>query len=211
MNEVATARAGLDPDWELLRRSADGDTTAFEPLVERHERRLLTLCERLLGDREEARDAAQEVFLKAFRAADRARPEGLFFTWLYRIGVNHCLNRLRRHRLVRFLPFAWQGDEEEGGGVPFEPASNAPGPAEELAARERWAATRRAIAKLPESQRVVLVLARFEALPQREIARLLGITEGAVESRLVRAMRRLVAAAAQEEGGSGVSGKERGS
>ena len=62
-----------------------------------------TVLERLLGDREEARDAAQEVFLKASRPADRARPEGLFFTWLYRIGVNHCLNRLRRRRLRQWF------------------------------------------------------------------------------------------------------------
>lgn len=210
MSDVVAARAGVDPDWESLRQAAEGDPSAFEPLVARHERRLLALCERLLGDREEARDAAQEVFLKAFRAAGRARPEGQLFTWLYRIGVNHCLNRLRRRRLARFLSLS--AGEEEGGGaeVRLDPASEAPGPAEELAARERWAATRRAIAALPENQRVVLVLARFEGLPQREIARLLGISEGAVESRLVRAMRRLAAAAAQGEAPAGVPAREGG-
>lgn len=208
MSDAVAARAGLDPDWELLRRAGEGDLAAFEPLVARHERRLLALCERLLGDREEARDAAQEVFLKAFRAAGRARPEGQLFTWLYRIGVNHCLNRLRRRRLVRFLSLGGGSETEAGGEPPFDPPSGAPGPAEEALARERWAATRRAIAALPENQRVVLVLARFEGLAQREIARLLGISEGAVESRLVRAMRRLAAAAAQGSGPSGVSGKE---
>ncbi len=208
MSDVVAARAGVDPDWELLRRAGEGDPAAFDPLVARHERRLLALCERLLGDREEARDAAQEVFLKAFRAAGRARPEGQLFTWLYRIGVNHCLNRLRRRRLVRFLSLTGRGEGAEGDEPVFDPPSEAPGPAEELAARQRWAATRRAISALPENQRVVLVLAKFEGMPQREIARLLGISEGAVESRLVRAMRRLAPVTAQGGGARGVPVRE---
>jgi len=195
-------RGDLDPDWELLRRVAAGDTEAFSPLVERHQDKLVRLCERLLGEREEARDAAQEVLLKAFRKAASFKPDGQVFTWLYRIAVNHCLNHLRRRRLVRFFSLAG-GENEEGGERVFDPPDPAVGPEGDLEVRQRWRATRRAIDALPESQRMVLILAKFEGLPYREIARTLGITEGAVESRLVRAMRRL--AEAQEVAAADVS------
>lgn len=182
-----------DPDWALLARVAAGDVEAFGPLVERHQERLVGLCSRLLGDREEARDAAQEVFLKAFRGAAGFRPDGQVFTWLYRIAVNHCFNRLRRRRLVRFLSLSGGGDED-GGERTLDPADGAADPEADLAARERWRATRRAIDRLPEGQRAVLILAKFEGLSYREIARALDLTEAAVESRLVRAMRHLAKA-----------------
>jgi RNA polymerase sigma-70 factor (ECF subfamily) len=185
----------IDPDWELLRRVAAGDVEAFGPLVERHQERLLRLCERLLGDAEEARDAAQEAFLKAFRNAGGFRPRGQVYTWLYRIAVNHCFNRLRRRKLVRFLSLSGSGpSEEESGTYAFDPPSTGPSAATELEARRRWQATRLAIDALPAGQRAVLVLAKFEGLSYRDIAQALEITEGAVESRLVRAMRRLEAA-----------------
>lgn len=182
----------VDPDWEVLARVAAGDADAFARLVHRHEERLLRLCERLLGGREEARDAAQEVFLKVFRQAGSYRPQGRVYTWLYRIAVNHCLNRLRRHKIVRFLGLAEAGGRAEGeAAVELDPPDTAPDPEARLAARRRWRQTRRAIDALPASQRAVLVLAKFEGLSYREIAQVLDITEGAVESRLFRAMRRL--------------------
>lgn len=182
-----------DEDWRALARVAAGDGDAFGPLVERHQDRLVALCQRFLGDREAALDAAQEVFLKVYRHAGRARPEGLFFTWVYRIGVNHCLNRLRRRKIARFFSLTG-GAAEEDGPPALDPASEAPDPEAELEARERWRRTRRALDELPESQRAVVVLAKFEGLSQKEVAAALGITEGAVESRLVRALRRLRAA-----------------
>jgi RNA polymerase sigma factor (sigma-70 family) len=188
----ARAPGSQDADWEALERVAAGDGDAFAQIVERHEGRLLAVCERLLGDREAARDAAQEVFLKVFRHAAGVERRGQVFTWIYRIAVNHCLNRLRRRRIARFLPFVAPGEEEGGARAP-EPADSGADPEAELAARERWRATRAAIDRLPPGQRAVLILARFEGLSYREIAAALEITESAVESRLVRAMRRLTA------------------
>jgi len=188
---VSEANAGpAADDWTLLGRVAAGDGDAFEPIVRRHQDRLIGLCQRFLGERDEALDAAQEVFLKAFRHAGDAEPRGQLYTWLYRIAVNHCLNRLRRRRVVRFLSLTGTDDEMPD----FDPPSESPDAEVELATRERWRATRRAIDALPENQRSVLILAKFEGLAQKEIAATLGITEGAVESRLVRAMRRLAAA-----------------
>lgn len=195
----AQAAPPIDPGWEALARVAAGDTGAFAGLVEAHQERLLRLCERLLGDPEEARDAAQEVFLKAYRKAAAFRPQGQVYTWLYRIATNHCLNKLRRRRLVRFIP--WE-DPGERDAAPFDPPDQAPDPAAALDARRRWQLARRAIARLPPNQRAVLVLARFEGMSYRQIAETLGITEGAVESRLFRAMRRIEAAQA-DGGGAG--------
>jgi len=204
---VDAENAAADPGWEALARVAAGDAEAFGALVDQHQARLFRLCERLLGDVEEARDAVQEVFLKAFRKAAAFRPQGQVYTWLYRIAVNHCLNRLRRRRLVQFARLAAAAAGEEGAAPPFDPPDTAPDPAAVLAARLRWRAARRTIARLPPNQRAVLVLVRFEGLSYRETARALGITEGAVESRLVRAMRRLEAA--QEADGSPVAKRER--
>jgi RNA polymerase sigma-70 factor (ECF subfamily) len=192
--------ADADPDRLALERVAAGDAEAFAPLVERHQVRLVRLCERLLGDPEAARDAAQEVFLKAFAKAGSYRPRGRVFTWLYRIAVNHCLNRLRRRRIVRFLTLA-PAAEADGGAT--DPPAGGADPETEAAARQRWRRTRAAIAALPPGQRAVVALVRFEGLSYRGAAEALGITEGAVESRLVRAMRTLEAA--QESAATGVS------
>ena len=195
--------AAVDPGWEALAQVAAGDVEAFAALVESHQERLLRLCERLLGDLEEARDAAQDVFLKAFRKAGDVRPQGQVYTWLYRIAVNHCLNKLRRRKLVRFL--RWD-DPAEQDAPASDPPDGAADPAAELEARHRWRTARQAIARLPENQRLVLTLVRFEGLAYKEAAEVLGITEGAVESRLFRAMRRVEAA--QEAQTSRVSMKE---
>ncbi len=200
----AEGAPGAADDWQILARVAAGETELFRLLVERHQDRLVAVCRRLLGDREAARDAAQEVFVKAFRKAGRLEPRGQLYTWLYRVAVNHCLNRLRRRRLVRFLPLAAPGGDAEAG---LQAVDEAPGPQAALESRRRWRATRRAIARLPPGQRTVLVLARFEGLSYRQIADTLGITIGAVESRLVRAMRNLERA--QEAAGWPVSRRER--
>ena len=203
-----------DADWELLARAAEGESDAFTLLVEQHQDRLVNLCWRWLGDREAARDAAQEVFLKVFRHAGRFEPRGQFFTWVYRIAINHCLNQLRRRRIARFFSFQGLGGLRHGregrqgdAEAELDPVDRAPDAEHALLSRERWRRTRELLDQLPESQRVVLLLAKFEGLSGREIAETLGITEGAVESRLVRAMRRL---APQEAPGRRVSLREGG-
>lgn len=187
----------VDEDWELLVRAAGGEEDAATAFVERHQGRLIGLCWHSLGDREAARDATQEVFLKAFRYADRVEPRGRCFTWLYRIAINHCLNQVRRRKIARFFSLQAMGDGRDGADPTFfDPADERPDAESMLLARERWRRTRECLDRLPENQRTVVLLAKFEGLSGREIAETLGISEGAVESRLVRAMRRL---APQEE------------
>ena len=182
-----------DPDREVLARVVEGDLESFGVLVQRHEKRIFQLCERMLHHPEEARDAAQEVFLKALRKAGSYRPRGKVYTWLYRIAVNHCLNLLRRRRIARFLTFGELGGAAgaEDERPEYDPPDVAPDAAHRLEARRRWQATRRSIDELPAGQRAVLILAKLEGLSYRQIAEILEISEGAVESRLFRAMQRL--------------------
>ncbi|MEO1087915.1 MAG: RNA polymerase sigma factor [Acidobacteriota bacterium] len=181
----------IDPDRSALERTAAGDAESFGAIVERHEGRLYRLCLSMLGDREEAREATQDAFLKAFRGAASWRPRGRVYTWLYRIAVNGCLNRLRRRKLAHFLGFGDIGPASEDEAGEWDPADGGPSAEQRLLDRRAWMRTRRAVEALPANQQAVLVLAKFEGLSYREIAETLEITPGAVESRLFRAMRRL--------------------
>lgn len=184
----------------LLAATAAGDGAAFEELVGLFERRVLSLCQRLLGDREEARDAAQDVFLKVYQKAASYSPssKGRVYTWIYRIATNHCLNLVRRRKVVRFLGF---GDIGGIGGIggetelppAFQPRDDAPSPADRAESRARWAATREALDALPAQQRAALVLVRLEGLSYAETAEVLGTSVSAVTSLVFRAMRGLEA------------------
>jgi RNA polymerase sigma-70 factor (ECF subfamily) len=198
-----------------LRRVASGDGEAFAQLVERHQVRTgATLLRACCAIPTRRRTPRKEVFLRAYRAAwNRTEPRGAVFTWLYRIAVNHCLNRLRRRRLVRFLPLlsgGASGEEPKELDPPdLAPRSDRAGRvARDLAGdagRDPCAAAnQQAVAAAGEVRAAVLPRDRAGA----------GITEGAVESRLVRAMRTLQRAAekarAQESNRSGVSSPGRG-
>lgn len=180
-------------DWDLLERVADGDEVAFAHLVARHQERLQRLCHRLLGEQSAAEDAAQEVFLKLYRKAASFERRGQLFTLLYRVATNYCLNQLRRRRIVQFLPLMLETGSGEEAGFEIDPRDESADPERALEAARRWAVTRRRIDRLPPGQRVVLILVRLEGLSYREAAEALEITVGAVESRLVRAMKTLLA------------------
>lgn len=177
------------PDWQLLAESAQGDHDSFRRLVERHQDRVIRHCQRLLGNREAALDAAQEVFLRTYRKASSLEPKGQLYTWLYRVATNHCLNRIRRRKIVRMIGFGSSADEQLPLVEHF--ADGNPGPEEALATKERWQRTRDALETLPANQRAVVLLTKFEGLSYKETAESLGISVSAVESRLFRAMRHL--------------------
>lgn len=161
-----------------MSRLAQGDRSALALLVERHQKRVLELAYRTLGDWSLAEDAAQEAFLRVWRSAESYRPTALFTTWLYRIVVNLCLDlKRRRRRLV--------GDE---GLERMEARREARDP---LELGERAQAVQRAIAELPERQRVALVLYRFSDVPPARICEITGWSPSAVESLLVRAYAQL--------------------
>jgi len=159
-----------------------GDERAFEELVRRHGRGILNLVYRYLGDAAAAEDAAQEVFVKVYRARKRYRPEARFSTWLYRIAVNHCLNAIRARRTQ---PSGTPPEDElvEGrGGTPVDAAMR-----REDLRRE----VKEAVDSLPEHQRMAVILARYHEMSYAEIAEAMKLSVEAVKSLLFRAKENL--------------------
>jgi RNA polymerase sigma-70 factor (ECF subfamily) len=175
---------------ELMDRVAKGDDDAFEILVNRHQTSVLNLIYRFIGDRTQARDLAQEVFLRVWQAAKSYEPKAKFTTWIYQITTNLCLNELksvRRKRWFRFL----QSDEESGKTIEENLCDDLPSAEDRLLARERSREISDALHGLPENQRMALVLKRYDGLSYQEIAKILNCSVSAVESLLVRAKRNL--------------------
>ncbi|KAF0242520.1 MAG: RNA polymerase sigma-70 factor ECF [Planctomycetota bacterium] len=162
------------PDEELVALSARGRHDAFEVLVKRHQRKVAGLAYRFTGSRTDAEDLAQDVFLAAWSAAARWRPEAKFGTWLYRVTANACLNWKRRSRpaLVAGL------DARPAAGESAEAA---------MARREEEAAVGTAVKALPANQRMALILRRFEGRTNREVGEAMDCSEAAVEGLLQRA------------------------
>jgi RNA polymerase sigma-70 factor (ECF subfamily) len=190
-------------DEELVRSFVDGDRDAFGTLVERHERRVYNLAYRMLGNAEEARDTAQDVFLTCLRKLSGFRGASTFTTWVHRVTVNACYDVLRRRG--REQPVA---DEE--GAVP-EPPETSPDPADEAAFSVD---VQRALLRVPEEFRAVLVMHDVQGVPYEEIAEALGAPVGTVKSRLHRgrvALARLLGpgrADGEHPGGSDPSNQE---
>jgi len=162
----------------------------FEEVVERYYDKVLNLAFRLMGDREEAHDLTQEVFIHAFQAYDRFRGEAEVFTWLYRITVNLAKNRykqLQREREHRWEILEEMDEEGEEETEPFEWEDTKLSPETLLEQKELAEAIQKAIDELPEDQRVTLVLRDIEGLSYQEIARIQGCSVEAVKSRLFRA------------------------
>ena len=167
-------------DDELVRACLAGNRQAFDQLVIRHQRQIYRLCYRFAGNHEDASELSQDVFVRAYRALGSFKGQAAFTTWLYRIGVNQCLNGLGK-RPRRTEPL----DEAQVERTHDEPADRV------MLRAERAARVRRAIAQLPEKQRATLILRAYHELPHEEIARVLGGTVGAAKTNLHHALRRL--------------------
>jgi RNA polymerase sigma-70 factor (ECF subfamily) len=184
----STRRRTLDAptsDDLLLRRSREGDQEAFRQLVEAYTPRVFGLVRQLVHQSAEAEDVTQEVFFKVFRKLDTFREDSTFYTWLYRVAVNTATDWLKRRRHDRAVGL------DDLGATAF--ADGTDGPSETLSRRDLQAEVRRAMTRLPEKFRTILVLRELEGLPYEEIATVLAISKGTVESRLFRARARLKA------------------
>jgi len=175
-------------DVELMLAAGAGDEGAFGDLVSRHRDAIVNLTYRYLGNRADAEDLAQEVFLKVYRARKRYRPEAKFTTWLYRVAVNACLNevRNRKHRPTHGAAPLTSGDDE-AGFIPALADAAAESPAEATVRSELAAHVRDAVDELPERQRLALLLNKFHGLSYEELARSLDMTIPGIKSLLVRA------------------------
>jgi RNA polymerase sigma-70 factor, ECF subfamily len=175
---------------DLMEKVAAGDPDAFETLVTRHQTSVLNLIYRFIGDRTQAHDLAQDVFLRVWQTANRYEPRAKFTTWIYRITTNLCLNELKSARRRRWFPFhRSEGDRE----TPIEETLSDGSPTAEdfLVAKERSRQISEALQSLPDNQRMALVLKRYDDLSYNEIAGILDCSVSAVESLLVRAKRTL--------------------
>ncbi len=171
-------------DVDLLAAHVAGDPDAFSELVRRHRDRLWAVALRTTGDREEASDALQDGFVSAFRRAETFRGEAQVTTWLHRIVVNACLDRMRRRRTRPTVPLP--EDEDRAAELALDPADD---PAE---ASERRTDVLTALAQLPDEQRAALVLIDMEGYSVDDAAALLGCAPGTVKSRCSRGRARLV-------------------
>lgn len=182
-----------DPDGALVRRFLQGDASAFGTLVERHEARVYNLCLRILGDRDDARDATQETFVAAIRKLAQFRGDAAFTTWLHRVTVNTCYDELRRRKRRPMLHVTAPDDPDR----PHEPGPPIADHADEVAGTLDVAA---ALATVPEEFRVALVLADVQDLPYEEIGRILDVPLGTVKSRVHRGRIALARALADGSG-----------
>ncbi len=174
-------------EHSLLRRLRNREERAFRELIEAHRDRVYNICYRMLGNRHESEDVAQEVFITVFKTIDTFREESKFSTWLYRVAVNHCKNRIK-YLARRFDKQKDELDDQASGanGTPIgAPLPSAPDRA--LAGAQMEKLLQDAIASLDEEQRMVVVLRDVEDLSIEEICEITGLPDGTVKSRLHRA------------------------
>ena len=173
----AVARLREADDRALVEAFLAGAREAFDVIVERHQRHVYQLCYRFLGNHEDASDLTQDVFVRAFKGLRNFKGDAALGTWLYRVGVNTCLNRvaLKQPRLETIEP-----EQHVDSRHPD---------AHELVARdERAVAVRRAIGRLPPKQRATLVLRIYQEMSHEDIAAVLGSSEGAVKANFFHAL-----------------------
>ena len=166
---------------DLIERFKQGDPSAFEAIVRKHQDRIYNLCRYMLQDPRNAQDAAQDVFLKAYRAFKHFRPDFSIYTWLYRIAVNTCLDYQKKSR--REVSMSEPLAEDLPSDEPF--------PEQLYESREITAAIQLALQKLPKKLSAAIVLREIEGLSYNQIADVLRTSVGTVKSRISRAREEL--------------------
>jgi RNA polymerase sigma-70 factor (ECF subfamily) len=188
-----------DSDALLVARTREGDPRAFDQLIRKYQRTVHRLACRLLGDSDDAGDATQEVFLRAYENLPRFRADGNFRSWLLTIATNHCMSFRRYRRRRRMEPL----DE----GIKGEPPDWAPqipaNPARLAEARDELDRVRSAMAELPPRQRAALSLFTLDDLSIAGVAQIMRCSQGTVKATIHRARENLRRALGQEEAGSG--------
>lgn len=173
-------------DEDLVARAREGDRPAFSRLVERHSVSVFNLTLRIVGNREDAEEAAQDVFVRAFRSLDRFRGDSRFSTWLYRIAVNVSLSSARRARRDLSTTSLSEPEVEEGG-LPMQLPDPSGDPAERFEQAEFRDKVRNMVAALPPIYSAVISMYHMQSLSYDEIAEALELPIGTVKARLFRA------------------------
>jgi RNA polymerase sigma-70 factor, ECF subfamily len=189
MNKGTISLQDTVVDEELVRAAANGDRPAFDDLVRRHQDRVFNLCVWFLFDYQEADDMAQEVFIKAYRSLKSFRFEAKFSTWLYRIAVNTCKNRVNslEYRIKKWTDRLNTGDMNPGDAADEDHSSQTFSPQEHLEKKEKMQQIKKAVNGLSGDKKAVVVLRDIEGLSYDEIARITGLAIGTIKSKLARA------------------------
>jgi RNA polymerase sigma-70 factor, ECF subfamily len=177
-------------DVQLMLDVKAGDEQSFALLLQRYRSPLVNFLYRMVRNREQAEDLAQEVFIRVYRARADYVPSAKFTTWLFRIGTNLALNSIRdtRHQRMEIsLDAPVTADAEEGDERTLDVADKNPDIEQHLVEEARKAMIRRAIDKLPEKQRAAVLLHKYQELDYGEIAKILSCSESALKSLLFRA------------------------
>lgn len=186
-----SADPGGPGDAELLRAHVDGDPDAFGELVRRHRDRLWAVAVRTMGNREDAADGLQDGLVAAYRRAGSFRGDAAVTTWLHRVVVNACLDRLRAAKVRRAEPLPDDLEEQRDRGSLAAATPETADPADRSVREERRRAVLAALRTLPEEQRAALVLVDMEGYPVAEAAEVLDCAVGTVKSRCSRGRARL--------------------
>lgn len=187
-------------EWLLIERCRGGDAAAFDDIVRSHQNRIFNLCHWMLGNRDEAADAAQDAFVRAWRGLANFRADAALSTWLHRIAVNVCLDAKARRARTPIPLSTLEKPDESGETRTIDPADEGDAPPETLARRERRQAVRAALSSLADHHRAVIVLFDIEGYSYDDAAQVLDVPMGTVKSRLNRARAALrVALEAQRE------------
>lgn len=180
-NEGYDQPLALDNDETLVKRAQKGDSRAFDQLVLKHGDRIMTLCFRYMGNRFDADDAAQEVFVKVYRSLNKFSFSSSFNTWLYRVTVNTCIDMLRKGGKA-------SGEKEIMDNIH---SGSEPGPEEITIMNEKEKMIHFALSQLPLRERTLVILADMDGRGMEEIAEIMKIKTGTVKSTLYRGRKRL--------------------
>lgn len=186
--EIKKPVGSSDRDAALVRAIQAGDMAAFDQLVLKHKDKLFNMVYWFLGDYQEANDCAQDTFIKVFKSLKKFRFESSFSTWLYRIAINTCKNKLKSsaYRWKKKTVSLENPESSKDGVLFFEIKDDSPSPVNELEKKERLTLIQKAINALPEEQNRIIVLRDIQGLSYQEIADITGLNLGTVKSRLAR-------------------------
>lgn len=186
VHDTAAPTETASDDLALVRACKNGDCAAFEEIVKRYDRKLFRIAQYLMHNREDAEDAVQEAFLKAFQHLDQFREEAKFSTWLIRIAMNQSLMMLRKRRSTKEV--SMDGDfQSDENNLPIDVADWAPNPEDLYRATQLRGILRKTLHKLGSGLRVVFVLRDIEGFSLEQTAEALGLSVTAVKARSFRA------------------------
>jgi RNA polymerase sigma-70 factor (ECF subfamily) len=187
-NRIKKPGGSSRADTVLIRAVQAGDMAAFDELVLKHKDRLFNLVYWSVGDYQDANDCAQEIFIKVFKSIKKFRFESAFSTWLYRIAINTCKNRIKSssYRWKKKTVSLETANSSKNGNPFSDIVNGAPTPVKALEKKERTMRIQNAINSLPEEQNRVVVLRDIQGLSYQDISDITGLNLGTVKSRLAR-------------------------